>query len=59
MATEAPKDVQATFKKERETKNAVLFQEDGSGFVGSLYIKKFTLQTLGDPDTIVVTIKAG
>lgn len=49
------------FTKEKETKNAVRFQEDveedrDRGVVGSIYVLKTDLETLGNPNSIVVTI---
>lgn len=49
------------FTQEKETKNAVRFQEvleEGRerGIVGSIYVLKSELEGLGDPTQIAVTI---
>ena len=52
------------FVKERDTKNAVRFQEVVAddrerGIVGTLYVLKSDLAELGDPLQLQVKIKAG
>ena len=49
------------FTREKETKNAVRFQEmveDGRerGVVGSIYVLKSDLAEIGNPDKLLVTI---
>jgi hypothetical protein len=53
------------FKRLRETKNKVVFEEAGvpewdksAAKIGTLYVSKGVMQQLGDPDTIQVTIEA-
>jgi len=47
---------------ERETKNKVLFQEVSANgkpeAIGALYVSKAALKTLGDPETLEVTLIA-
>ena len=50
-----------SFTKEKETKNAVRFQEQveegrDRGVVGSIYVLKKDLEELGNPNAIIVTI---
>jgi len=49
-----------TFEKEKETKNTVRFQErerdDGPPIIGTLYVQKYALKQLGNPETLTVTI---
>lgn len=47
-----------TFEKERETKNAIRYQEIGGEFIGTIYVKKDTLVAIGTPDRIIVRIEA-
>jgi hypothetical protein len=51
------------FKEVRQTKNTVRFDEvvaDGDPTaIGSLYVQKFTLKELGNPETLTVTLEAG
>lgn len=47
------------FTKEKETKNAVRFKEVTDrerGVVGTIYVLKTDLESLGNPDEIIVTI---
>ncbi len=58
-----PDTITLEFTKEKDTKNAVRFQEvlaDGRerGVVGSIYVLKSSLESLENPDNIVVTITA-
>jgi hypothetical protein len=53
--------IEIKFERERETKNAVRFAEvvaDGRerGVVGTLYVLKSDLQTIGNPESLSVTI---
>lgn len=53
--------LQVEFTKEKDTKNAVRFAEvltEGRerGVVGTIYVLKTDLESLGNPDEIVVTI---
>ena len=54
--------VTRTFRVERETKNKVLFQEVSANgkpeAIGALYVSKAALKTLGDPETLEVTLIA-
>ncbi len=54
--------LQVEFTKEKETKNAVRFTEvlgdRERGVVGTIYVLKTDLESLGNPDEIVVTITA-
>jgi hypothetical protein len=49
-----------TFRRERETKNTVRFEElvegDGEQVVGTLYVQKQQLAHLGDPEQLRVTL---
>lgn len=67
MAEQKPNTVKAIFSRDRETKDAVRFEEiipapgdpgySPSGnepFVGIIYVKKSTLRAIGNPDRIVV-----
>jgi hypothetical protein len=52
------------FVKERETKNTIRFQEvdnpEGEPpVIGTLYVQKWVLKRLGDPDRIAVAIRPG
>jgi len=60
----APKKVTLEFALERETKGTRRFQEQGvkdgeRAVVGTLYVLKPTLETLGNPTTLKVTIEPG
>ena len=48
------------FVLEKETKNTIRFQEaerpDGPPVIGTLYIQKFAIRQLGNPEKITVTI---
>lgn len=52
--------LEITFTKEKETKNAVRFQEDLNGrergTVGTIYVLKKDLETLDNPNKLRVTI---
>jgi len=58
--------IELTFIEERKTKRAVLFHEelgeeawsDQDVAVGSLYVKKQALETIGNPKKIKVVIEA-
>lgn len=49
-----------TFDKERDTKNTVRFQEqnDQAPVIGTLYVQKWALNQLGNPQTIQLTIES-
>lgn len=57
------KELTATFVRERETKNTIRFAEEenqeGPPIVGTIYIQKYALRRIGDPEKIVLTIRAG
>ena len=57
-----PDPIVVTFKRERDTKNTVRFEEvereDAGLAVGTLYIQKHAVKTIGNPDTIKLTIQA-
>ena len=64
MAAKATAELTVAFIKERDTKNAVRFQEvladdRERGVVGTLYVLKSDLEDLGNPLELEVTIKAG
>jgi len=49
-----------TMYKEKETKNTVRYQEvvsDQPPIIGTLYIQKYAIKRIGDPDRIKVTIE--
>ena len=50
------------FIEDRETKNAIRFQEElgdrDRGVIGTLYVLKSELEKLGNPSKLVVTITA-
>jgi hypothetical protein len=52
-----------TFKRERETKNTVRFDEQqpegGAPSIGALYLQKHAARDLGDPEQLSVTVAAG
>jgi len=53
------KTVVAKFKKERETKNKVRYEEEGdSPVIDKLYVSKTSVKELGDPEELTVTIEA-
>jgi hypothetical protein len=62
LSTEATKQLQATFKQNRQTPGTVVYKEvvsdDSAEVIGSLYIKKVAAKDLGDPKTVVVTVSA-
>jgi hypothetical protein len=50
-----------SFQRERETKNTVRYEEqvtDAPPIVGTLYLQKYALNRLGNPDCVRVTIEA-
>ena len=56
-------EVRVTFKRERETKNTVRYEEQVSDsgeppMIGTLYLQKWALKRLGDPETVSVTVSA-
>lgn len=58
----ADKTLTVRFELERETKNKVRFAEvvakDATPVIGTLYIDKGHLETLGDPENLTVRIAA-
>jgi len=56
-------EIEVKLRKERETKNTVRFEEieSESGeppVIGTLYLQKWALKRIGNPDTVVVVVKA-
>jgi hypothetical protein len=52
--------LELSFQRERETKNTVRFEEqvtDAPPLVGTLYLQKYALNRLGNPDWLRVTIE--
>jgi hypothetical protein len=51
-----------TFKRERETKNTVRFEEQqpegGAPSIGALYLQKPAARDLGNPEQLSVTVAA-
>jgi hypothetical protein len=48
-----------TLRRAKETKNTVRYEEpesDQPTVIGTLYLQKWALHRLGDPETITVTI---
>ena len=53
--------LELSFQRERETKNTVRYEEqvtDAPPVVGTLYLQKYVLNRLGNPDRLRVTIEA-
>jgi hypothetical protein len=53
--------LELSFQRERETKNTVRYEEqvtDAPPVVGTLYLQKYALNRLGNPDSLRVTIEA-
>jgi hypothetical protein len=53
--------LELSFRRERETKNTVRYEEqvtDAPPVVGTLYLQKYALNRLGNPDCLHVTIDA-
>ena len=53
--------LELSFQRERETKNTVRYEEqvtDAPPVVGTLYLQKYALNRLGNPDCLRVTIEA-
>ncbi len=53
--------LQLSFERERETKNTIRYEEqvtDAPPVVGTLYLQKYALNRLGNPDCLRVTIEA-
>ncbi len=53
--------LELSFQRERETKNTVRFEEqvtDAPPVVGTLYLQKYALNRLGNPDCLRVAIEA-
>ena len=53
--------VVAKFKKERETKNKVRYEEvdTDAPVIDKLYVSKASVKELGDPEELTVSIEAG
>ena len=52
--------LQLTLRRAKETKNTVRYEEPESDqplVIGTLYLQKWVLHRLGDPETITVTIE--
>ena len=52
--------LKATLNRARETKNTVRYEEPESDqpiVIGTLYLQKWALHRLSDPETITVTIE--
>jgi hypothetical protein len=57
----APEALLLTFRRERETKNTVRYEEvvtDTPSVVGTLYLQKWAHNRLGEPETITVQVAA-
>ena len=55
-------DITIQLKRERETKNTIRFEEteneEGNPpLIGTLYVQKWALKRLGDPETLTLTLK--
>jgi hypothetical protein len=53
--------LELSFERERETKNTVRYEEqvtDQPPVVGTLYLQKYALNRLGNPELLRVTIDA-
>ena len=53
--------LELSFRRERETTNTVRYEEqvtDAPPMVGTLYLQKYALNRLGNPDSLRVTIEA-
>ena len=53
--------LELSFQRERETKNTVRYEEqvsDAPPVVGTLYLQKYALNRLGNPECLRVTIEA-
>ncbi len=54
--------MEVLFDKEKETKNTVRFQEregEQPPVIGILYIKKWAVKSLGDPNVVKLSIEKG
>ena len=54
-------EIRLRFKRERETKNTVRFEEEASEsseppVIGTLYLQKWALKRLGEPEALMVTV---
>jgi hypothetical protein len=53
-------EVKVVLEREKETKNTIRFIEpegDEPMVIGTLYVQKFALRRMGNPDRIEVTIR--
>jgi hypothetical protein len=51
--------LQVTLRRAKETKNTVRYEEPESDqpmVIGTLYVQKWAMHRLGDPETLTVTI---
>lgn len=59
---EAPKSITAEFAVDKDTKNTKRYtevvQEGDLAQIGTVYVPKYTLKDLGNPDKITVTVTA-
>lgn len=54
--------ITANFVREKETKNTIRFQEEvgeNPPIIGTLYVQKFAVNKLGNPNKLTVTITVG
>ena len=52
--------MELVFKRDKETKNTVRFAEqatDQPPVIGTIYIQKWAMKSLGDPDTLKITVE--
>ena len=54
-------DITIQLKKERETKNTIRFEETENAegnppLIGTLYVQKWALKRLGDPEMLTLTL---
>jgi len=52
--------MELVFERDKETKNTVRFAEqatDQPPVIGTIYIQKWAMKSLGDPDTLKITVE--
>jgi hypothetical protein len=52
--------MRVTLHRAKETKNTVRYEEPESGdppVIGTLYVQKWAMHRLGDPETLTVTLE--
>jgi len=52
--------MELVFERDKETKNTVRFVEqatDQPPVIGIIYIQKWAMKSLGDPDTLKITVE--